>query len=133
MQLNHECIRDILLEVEKHSTFHNPYIYNPDNLPRDSFLSKYSSDEVMYHIRQCDLAGYLLNTNWKVFQYVAIEDLMPVGHDLIANIRAEETWTATKKFVSKLGGAGLKMLSATAEGVATAFLNKYVDAMVQNL
>lgn len=133
MQLNHDCIRDILLEVEKHSSFHKPYIYDPDHLPQDSFLKQYSSDEVLYHVRQCDLAGYLLNTNWKVFEYVSIEDLMPIGHELVANIQTEEKWQHVKKILSKLGGAGLKMMSATAESVATAFLNKYMDTIIHNL
>lgn len=133
MILNHDCIRAILLEIEKFSSFDNVYIYTPDNLPPGSFLSGYDCDTVLYHIRQCDLAGYLLNTNWKVFDYVAIEDLMPIGHELVSNIRTEEKWIRTKKILTMLGGAGLKMLSAIAEGVSTAFLNKYISSMTQNL
>jgi hypothetical protein len=133
MVLNHNCIRDILLEIEQFSSFNDTYEYNPNHLPVGSHLSHYDSDTVLYHIRQCDLAGYLFNTNWKVYDYVAIEDLNPIGHELVANIKTEEKWNLTKKLLSKLGGAGLKMMSATAEGVATAFLNKYMASIIQNL
>lgn len=118
MTLNPDCIRDILLEIEKFSSFGDIYVYDTDNLPPDSFLQNYDVDTVLYHIRQCDLSGYLLNTNWKVYEYVAIEDLMPVGHELVSNIKTNEKWAHTKKILSMLGGAGLKMMSAAAEGVA---------------
>lgn len=133
MVLDHDCIRAILLEIERFSLFDDVYVYDPDKLSPDSFLSEYDCDKVLYHIRQCDLAGYLLNTNWEAFNYVSIEDLMPLGHELVSNIKTEEKWAHTKKILSSLGGAGLKMLSATAEGVATAFLNKYISSLSQNL
>lgn len=50
----------------------------------------------------------------------------PSGHDFLANVRTEENWSKTKAILSKLGDASLKVISATAEGVATAFMNKYL-------
>lgn len=133
MVLNHDCVRDILFEIERFSKFGKAYYYDPNKLRDDSFLSKYDCDAVLYHARQCSLAGYLLNCNWKISDYVYIEDLTPLGHDLIGNIRSEEKWSRTRNIISKLGGAGLKMLSATAEGVARAFLDKYVDEIAHSL
>lgn len=133
MVLNYDCIRDILFEVERFAEFGKLYCYDPNELTNESFLSKYDSDVVFYHIRQCSLAGYLLNCNWQVSGCVFIEDLMPVGHDLIGNIRADERWAHTRKIISRLGGAGLKILSATAEGVAKAFLDKYIAEIAHSL
>lgn len=125
MVLNLECIRDILFEIEKHSAYGEFYEYNPANLPTDSFLTNYDLDVILYHVRQCDLSGYLLNVNWKAFEYVGIEDLTPEGHAFIANIKNEEKWSKTKSIISKAGGASLKLVTATAEGVTNAFLQKY--------
>lgn len=132
MQLNLDCIRDILLEVEKYTTFNEPYDYDPDNLPNGSFLSKYDSDTVMYHIRQCDLSGYLLNTNWTAFDYVCIEDLTPEGHSFVANTRTDERWKRAKGVFTAIGGFSLKLVSATAEGITTAMINKFVPQFLEN-
>lgn len=130
MQLNLDCIRDILFEVEAHSSYGNFYAYNPENLPCDSFLSKYNCDTVMYHIRQCSLSGYLFNVNWELFNYVGIEDLTPEGHAFLSNIRTIERWSKTKSIISKVGGAALKLVSATAEGITTALINQYMQEVV---
>ena len=60
MRLNPDCVRDILIVVEELSDgqhgidfdFHQPMPYER--------LSKYSNDELLYHVRQCDMSGYLL-------------------------------------------------------------------------
>lgn len=131
MQLNLDCIRDILQEVEKYTTFNQTYEYHPEHLPANSYLSKYDSDTVMYHIRQCDLSGYLFNTNWAVFEYVCIEDLTPEGHAFVSNIRSPERWNKTKKVFSLAGGFALKLVAATAEGITTALINEYVSKISQ--
>lgn len=115
MKLNLDCIRDILLEVEKFSTFQSVYSYNPDNLPDDSFLSAYTYDEVLYHVRQASLSGLLLNVNWTVFDYVGIEDLTPAGHEFLANIRNNSIW---KQVLKKCSGASLSVVMKFAEKLA---------------
>ena len=50
MKLNPDCIRDILLYVELNSDLRHFISISPSNLPTE--LEKYSSDEVMYHIKQ---------------------------------------------------------------------------------
>ncbi len=133
MRLDPECIRDILLEIESFSKWGGVYVYDPDNLPEGTRLADYSPDTIMYHVRQCNLSGYLLNCMWSEFEYVAIEDLTPEGHAFVSNTRVEERWLKTKSILSKLGGASLKIVSATAEGVTTAFLNKYMDELSASL
>ena len=127
MQLNLDCIRDILFEVEKYTNFDKPYEYCPDNLPDESFLSKYDSDTVMYHIRQCDLSGYLLNTNWRVFNYVCIEDLTPEGHSFVANTRTDERWKKAKGVFSAIGGFFLKVVFVNAGGITSEMIHKFIS------
>lgn len=129
MRINLDCVRDILFEIEKFAQYGDFYEYLPENLPEGSFLSKYDPDTVLYHVRQCDLSGYLFNTNWKVFEYVAIEDLTPSGHAFISNIRSEDNWSKTKSVVSKIGGASLKIVSSAAEGITNALLDRYIREM----
>lgn len=115
MKINPDCIRDILLEVEKNSSFHSFYEYTPKSLSSDSYLAKYDADTVLYHIRQCDLCGYLFNTNWQIFEYVGIEDLTPEGHEFLANIRDDSLW---KKTLAKGAEASLPILFEIAKEIA---------------
>lgn len=115
MRLNPNCIRDILFEIERFSEFYSIYEYDPDNLPVNSYLTKYSKNTVLYHIRQCDLSGYLFNTNWSFFEYVGIEDLTPLGHEFLSNIRDESTW---KKVLAKGANASLPIIFEIAKQIA---------------
>ena len=55
MELNYDCIRDVLLEIEKVTTFDKSFtLYN--NLEN---LQQYTTEELQYHLRQCDSAGFL--------------------------------------------------------------------------
>ena len=56
MELNYDCIRDVLLAIEKVTTFDKSFtLYN--NLEN---LQQYTIEELQYHFRQCDLAGFCL-------------------------------------------------------------------------
>lgn len=59
MKLNPDCIRDILLVVEKQTDFNNLASFTN----REDFeqLPMYSPNEIMYHIRQCDHSGLFLD------------------------------------------------------------------------
>ena len=57
MELNYDCIRDVLLAIEKVTTFDKSFtLYN--NLEN---LQQYTIEELQYHLRQCDSAGFLYN------------------------------------------------------------------------
>lgn len=53
MKLNPDCIRDILMFVENETTLYDPVEISPEDIPE--FFNSYSSEEVMYHIKQCEL------------------------------------------------------------------------------
>lgn len=53
MKLNPDCIRDILLVVEEIPDINHHWRFDKETVPE--LLPNYSFDEVMYHIRQCQL------------------------------------------------------------------------------
>lgn len=121
MKLNPDCIRDILLEIEQYTSFEKTYTYDPNSLPDESFLSKYDSDTVLYHIRQADQSGLLMAANWRLFEYVNIQDLTPAGHEFLSNIRSSSSW---KKVLQKCSDASLPIIIKFAEKIASeAFLS----------
>lgn len=116
MKLNPDCIRDILLEIEQYTSFEKSYTYDPRHLPEDSFLSQYDSDTVLYHIRQADQSGLLMGVNWRLFEYVNIQDLTPAGHEFLSNIRDDSLW---RKILQKCSGASLSIIIRFAERIAS--------------
>ena len=114
MQISLECIRDILLCVEKHTSCHmRCYFYEDESCQelrehQALLLVNYSIDELFYHIRYCikvDLISEFKDTTKD--GVLNIVDLTPKGHDFIANIRDEANWKRTLDVCKKVGATGL--------------------------
>ena len=59
MKLNTDCVRAILLTVEKYTDFNTPFEYEKDDCDYP-LLKKYSYNEIIYHIKQCELSNLIL-------------------------------------------------------------------------
>ena len=80
MKLNPDCIRDILLFVEKYTNT-KTYIKfeRSDNVPTE--LSNYSKDVFLYHVDQCKNFGFVLYDSRIPLTFLfRITDLSPKGH-----------------------------------------------------
>lgn len=117
MRLNPDCIRDVLLTIEEHTDMSRQMVY-PDNTTYEH-LEAYSQDEVLYHIKQCELSGFVTKVSWygggglgcRVFF------LSPIGHEFLANIRSDTVWHKTKDAAKKVGSFSLDTLSKIAVSV----------------
>ena len=85
MRLNPDCIRDILLYCEEHSNPPNEVMFNNGE---QLTLGKrtYSSDEVFYHLNQCEQNGYFaekgrMNTWGQYF----VRDITLKAHEFLAD------------------------------------------------
>lgn len=120
MKLNPDCIRDILFAVEDLSGVNT--LLMSTKLTDTPFLKdKYNYDEVIYHIKQLDMSGYIITPNKnKILDGIYfINDLSPLGHQFIANIRQDTNWNKVKATSKKVGSEALTVLSSIAENVAT--------------
>ncbi|MBA4699191.1 MAG: DUF2513 domain-containing protein [Ruminococcus sp.] len=122
MKLNPDCIRDILFEIEDITTFDTCFDYFHDSPPESGLLSKYEPDEIVYHIRQCNLYGLLYKTDWDMQGNVSVQDLSPSGHDFIANVRSDSIWNDVKTVSTKVGSKSVNALTQIATGVVTALI-----------
>ena len=134
MKLDISCVRSILLTVEKYEKFSEPVLFDNFELAYyDDFLSSYTPDTILYHVQYCIKSKLLSNMtcSTSLYQYKFECCMEPFGHDFLANVRTEENWTKTKKVLSKLGDASLKVISATAEGITSALADKYIKEISQ--
>lgn len=58
MRLNNDCVRDILLSVEEVCDFNESFRYSKFSNDFER-LQPYPHDEIIYHIKQCKLAGLI--------------------------------------------------------------------------
>ena len=114
MKLNPNCIRDILITVEQHSDFYHQTHYKKE-LPF-STLSRYSHEEILYHINQCKLSNLINDVHYyDAGNHIDIRDLTPEGHEFLANIRNNTVW---KEIFSKVGEASLPIIIESAKQLA---------------
>lgn len=60
MKLNPDCIRDILFVVEENATFSDDV---QEETLYQKLIPKYSQEEILYHVRQCEHSGLFLKVN----------------------------------------------------------------------
>ena len=117
MKLNPDCARDILFSIEQLSTHDS--LLTSNQLAKTEFLSKYSNDEILYHLNQLYLSGYIIApTKHKLIdETFLVNDLSTTGHEFISNIRNDTNWNKVKKISKQVGTETLSSLKSIAEGV----------------
>lgn len=115
MQLNPDCIRDILITVEDNTGFGTFMRYEVDSTY--DLLNKYTFDEVRYHIDQCDLSRLLTRVHKFMDGSCIIEDLSPSGHQFLADIRSDNNWNKTKSIAKSVGTSSLTAIKEIATNV----------------
>lgn len=83
MRIDNDCVRDILLTIEEHSTFETP-CYIMGYKKKYPLLEKYDSDKFSYHLRYAKMKGLIFTPDGKRDENV---DLTPDGHDYLNSIR----------------------------------------------
>lgn len=123
MKIDNECVRDILFFIEKNSTYSSPAYISTSDL-KDAKLSAYGYEKINYHIRYL----YMKELIFHPFpNAVNLYDLTPEGHEFLSNIRDDNNWNKIKSVSASIGFASLKVVSAIAEGVATAAINRKLE------
>ena len=124
MKLNSDCVRDILIAIEDSTNFQEAI--NNNQLETLDVLNPYTSEEILYHLRQLSWAGLIQDFNYYGDAGYSILDLSPKGHEFLNNIRSDENWNRTKNLASKVGSRSLSALQQIASGVISATINHYL-------
>lgn len=136
MKLNHECVRDTLLYVEKNCIYeddpltgnrkiHTRVLYE---FTHDNKLSSYDEDDIHYTIAQLLIDDMLIGSmspNGFNFTHCEIKSLSPKGHKFLDTIRDDSIWKKTKEHVSKLlSSTSISTMSQVASKIAMTVLTK---------
>ncbi|AZB66696.1 DUF2513 domain-containing protein [Staphylococcus pseudintermedius] len=115
MELNHDCVRLLLLEIEANKNLGEPLTeYNfKDNI----VFSEYGFETVMYTLLKLKEAEFInAQFSWSSGKIIAwiINDITWEGHEFLDNIRDNNTWKEVKRLVSKTSSMSLTLMSKLA-------------------
>lgn len=136
MKLNYDCIRDVLLHLEQLDSIQisddDAIYWSEASLTSIcAALPNYSKEDIYYSLFNLEQAGYIdcseIPASGCIVDYW-VNYMTFDGHQFLDHIRADKRWQSIKGIASKIGDFSLKMLSAIAEGVGTAALNKLLSS-----
>lgn len=127
MKLNPDCVRDLLIEVEEKADGVNYFCFNSSGgfgskETLNNLAEKYTRDEVIYHIIQCNESGFFVQMKKTVVGTYKISCLSPKGHQFLNDIRNNTNWEKIKKGFISVGGFSLKALIEIAQNIATNYI-----------
>ena len=124
MKLNPDCIRDILMAIEDVTEYNAAFEYTPNDQDHKG-LTKYSAGEVLYHIRQCELAGLVVDVEHAFSgELMIVGDLSPAGHEFLANTRKSAVWEGVKGVAGEIGSNSLSTLVEIAKQAVLALIKQ---------
>lgn len=125
MKLNPDCIRDILIAVESlpNANYHSRF--DEYSIPNE--FPNYTYDEVMYHIRQCELSGFFYKASGSISGSYDVHDLSPLGHQFLADIRSDTIWSKTKSIAHQIGSNSLDTLIKISTGVLAELIKQQLN------
>lgn len=137
MELKLDCIRSVMLEIEKKQKY---YLDDLDNVTKDCLsltslcesLPKFSKEDIYYSLFNLDQAGYInLSTQWAGGSiYMCHVNYMTYsGHEFLNEIRDSKRWEIVKKGLSAAKNFSLDMVTALSKGMTKAFIEEYVRSV----
>ena len=135
MKLNADCIRDVLIELEKSLT------YRTDEAGRveknavslhelDCVLIRYTKEDIFYTLSNLEQAGYIKMTVKGAGNSVYlcfVNCITFQGHEFLEKIRSDQSWTKVKAGAAAIRNYSLDAISAIANGVASAAITAYFE------
>ena len=119
MKLNYDCVRSVLLTVEKSKTIDEELNLNPLTVETIfEQLPKYEDNEILYTIEKLKEAGYI-NAALKFaaghFIDGAVSSITYSGHEYLDNIREPEVWRKVKAMLKNAGATTLPLILQAAQ------------------
>lgn len=139
MKLNPDCVRDVLLSVEKlhqiEQVEDGSVLDEPINLGMISTnLPKYSKSDVFYTLKILGDGGLIdVDTQYAdggIVWYCEVSGLTFAGHEFIQKIRDNKQWGTIKKCLDALRNYSIDAISAVAEGITKAGIQSFVQTNV---
>lgn len=134
MVLNSDCVRDVLIAIEKMQH----YVTNEDGeivkeylLIEDIYseLPMYSKEDIYYTLFSLDQAGLVnISAQWASdsLYFCAINYLTFSGHEFLAKVRDADRWHGIKNALPAIRNYSLDAINAISQGMTSAAISAFL-------
>ncbi|MGG3737569.1 DUF2513 domain-containing protein [Aeribacillus pallidus] len=112
MRLNHDCVRDLLLELEDKLLL-NDCFYLSQLRELDSF-KKYGEETCIYALLKLAEAGFIIENHLEAdngIYELSVSSITWHGHEFLDNIRDPKIWKKVKDAASNLASTSVTILA----------------------
>lgn len=135
MVLNSECVRDVLIAIEKmqhYVTNEDEEIVEEDLLIEDiySALPMYNKEDIYYTLFSLDQAGLVsISVQWtsNSLSFCAINYLTFSGHEFLSKIRDTDRWHGIKKALPAIRNYSLDAINAISQGMTSSAISAFLE------
>ena len=123
MKLNQDCVRDLLLYLEKTLSYgHNVKI-------NDLVLKKYSQIDLIYSAEKLNEAGYLdcMKSKGITPPFILVKSITYSGHQFLDNIRDDSIWNKAKSILKPLKSVSIEIISQTLSKVIIQYIDQQIS------
>lgn len=130
MKINYDCLRELLLVLEKNLQFSDDLEYPTISFKKVcEFMPDYSKADIAYSTMILNEAGLIKANIMKAdnrFYDCIYSRLTYTGHKFLENVRGKKVWDKIKSVVGKIGGASIETISS----IALEIIMKMVDSQL---
>lgn len=124
MRLNHDCVRQVLLDIEANLQLEKMSF---SDIVTPNTISTYGIDNVIYSLIQLSDAQYIDASIEAVkcpIPLIRVEKITWEGHKFLDNVRDPQVWSKTKKVLKRIESTSITLVSNIASQVITNLIEK---------
>lgn len=124
VRLNHDCIRQVLLDIEANLQLEKKSF---SDIVTPNTISTYGIDNVIYSLIQLSDAQYIDASIEAVkgpIPLIRVEKITWEGHKFLDNVRDPQVWSKTKKVLKRIESTSITLVSNIASQVITNLIEK---------
>lgn len=136
MKLDHDCVRDLLLFLEKTA---NVKVDSDECIEIEavwfseicSGLTQYPKEVVFYALQKLDEGGYIDASIFPAddaIENLCVNSITYAGHEFLDGIRSKKRWDFIKKGLRVVGSYSLSTASSIAQGATAAAITAFLSA-----
>lgn len=116
MKLNHDCVREILLELEEKLTFDDDL--HLQQIKELDTCKEHGEEETLYTILKLIEANYLVGNTFysgDELYHLSVSSITWNGHEFLDSVRSSEIWKETKNRVKAFSSVSIGVLTEVAK------------------
>lgn len=122
MELNKDCVRDVLLSCEELLKMDEEgYMNSLSHEELEQVLPNYKTEDIIYTVVKLKEAGFLdvkvTRASGNILVDVRIYDITFTGYEFLNDIRDDNNWKKVKEIAKSVGAFSINMIAQIAVGV----------------